>query len=424
MPSWLSSGKFRASLAGIGKDALPYSTAINYVPDGLPINQVTLWTRNNASGVHDLKPEFTTTYEVGTDLSFLKDRLGLSFTWYHSVSKDQILAVQTAASTGFTTITLNAGAIQNKGVELSVNATPVKSSNFSWDIAVNFSANRNKVLSIYRGLNSLVVGSEYGYAGASPTFEYVVGQPVSDIFGTYYLRYYGNGKTGDPLFTDKSKPMVINDTYLTDSTTNWTTYGFPEEGPGVKILGNSQPKWNGSINNSLTYKNWNLSFLIDTRQGIQKYNQLDNWMAAFGIAKYTENRNETITFPGVYSDGTVNAIPVWLGQGVGPDGHDYVAGYYRNNYRGVTENFVQDANWVRLRSLSLSYNLPQKWLKRSFITRANVGFTGYNLWLSTPYNGFDPEASDVASGDPTASMMAGFTYPANRSYSFSLNVTF
>lgn len=419
MPSWVTSGKLRASIAGIGKDAPAYSTAINYVPDGLPINSVTLWTRNNASGVRDLKPEFTTTYEAGTDLDFLQDRLGLSFTWYHSVSKDQILAVQTAASTGFTTITLNAGAIQNKGVELSVHAAPVKTGNFSWNIAANFSANKNKVLSIYHGLNELVVGSEFGYGGASPTFEYVVGQPVSDIFGSYYLRYYGDGKTGSSLFTDKSKPMVINNT-----SSNPTIFGFPQKGPGVRILGNSQPKWNGSINNSFTYKNWNLSFLIDTRQGIQKYNQLDNFMSAFGIAQYTENRDQTIVFPGVYSDGTKNTTPVYLGQGTGPDGKDYTAGYYRNIYRGVTENFVQDANWVRLRSLSLSYNLPEAWLKGMFISRASLSFTGYNLWLSTPYNGFDPEASDVASGDPTASMMAGFTYPENRSYMFSVNVTF
>lgn len=414
IPSWLSSGKLRASIAGIGKDAPPYSTSINYVPDGLPINSVTLWTQNNAAGVQDLKPEFTTTYEVGTDLSFLKDRLGLSFTWYHSVSKDQILAVQTASSTGFTSITLNAGAIQNKGVELSANATPVKTSDFSWDIAVNFSANRNKVLSIYHGLQSLVIGSEFGYGGSSPTFKYVVGQPVSDIFGTYYERYYGSGKTGDSLFTDKSKPMIIG------------SNGFPVRAPQSqpKILGNSQPKWLGSINNSFTYKNWNLSFLIDTRQGIQKYNQLDNFMSAFGIAKYTENRDETIVFPGVLANGTPNTKTVFLGQGKGPDGVNYGAGYYRNVYRGVTENFVQNANWVRLRTLSLSYNLPERWLKKTFISRAGVSFTGYNLWLSTPYNGFDPEASDAAAGDPTASMMAGFTYPENRSYMFSVNVTF
>jgi TonB-linked SusC/RagA family outer membrane protein len=414
LPSWVTYAKLRASLAEIGKDARPYSTAIVYVPAQLPINQVSLWTRNNASGVSNLKPERTTTFEIGTDLSILQDRLGLNFTWYKSDSKDEIIGVQTPASTGFTTITLNAGEIRNRGVELTVHATPVKKRNFSWDLSLNFSANKNRVVAIYKDLQELVVGSEFGYGGSSPTFKYIVGQPVGNIYGTYWQRYYGNGKTGDSLFTDKSKPQVIG------------ADGFPVRAPSSdqKILGNSQPKWLAGLNNSFTYKNWNLSFLFDTRQGLEKFNQLDNFMSAFGIAKYTENRDETIVFPGVLADGTPNTKKVWLNQGTGPDGVDYGAGYYRNVYRGVTENFVQDASWVRLRTVSLSYNLPERWLKGSFISRASVSFTGNNLWLSTPYNGFDPEASDAPAGSAIASEQSGFTYPQMRNYLFSVNVTF
>lgn len=146
-------------------------------------------------------------------------------------------------------------------------------------------------------------------------------------------------------------------------------------------------------------------------------------MSAFGIAKYTENRDQTTVFDGVYEDGTKNSVPVFLGQGVGPDGHDYGAGYYRNLYRGVSENFVEDASWVRLRSLSLTYSFPQQWLKGSFITNASLGFTGYNLWLSTPYLGFDPESSSSPAGS-NANGWAGFTYPAIKSYMFTVNVTF
>jgi hypothetical protein len=147
-------------------------------------------------------------------------------------------------------------------------------------------------------------------------------------------------------------------------------------------------------------------------------------MTAFGIAKYTENRDQTIVFPGVHADGTPNTTPVYIGQGVGPDGVDYGDGYYRKIYRGVTENFVRDASWVRLRTVSLSYTIPPVWLKRSFVKGATLSFTGNNLWLSTPYNGFDPEASDVSSGDLTASTQAGFTYPQLKSYLFTLNVNF
>jgi TonB-linked SusC/RagA family outer membrane protein len=409
--SWLTDGKLRMSLAQIGKDANPYSTSIVYVTNGAPINNTLLFTRSNASGVSNLKPEMTTAFEVGTDLNFLNNRLGLNFTWYKSTSKDLIMAIATDPGTGFSSITLNAGSIQNKGVELTLHGKPIVNKDFNWNVIVNFSANRNKVLSIYSGLTELIGGSSFGYGGSGPTFKYVPGEPVGDIYGTSWKRYYG--KTApDSLHIDPSLPMVIG------------ANGFPVRDAEQKVVGNSMPKWIGSINNTLTYKNWSLSFLIDTHQGMKKWNQLDNFMAAFGIAKYTENRDQTIVFPGVLADGTPNTKAVYLGQGVGPDGHNYGAGYYRNVYRGVTEAFVQDASWVRLRTLSLAYTLPSKWLKGSFVKGATVSFTGNNLWLSTPYNGFDPEASDAISGDLTASSQAGFTYPQLRSYLFTLNVTF
>jgi len=408
---WLTDGKLRMSLAQIGKDANPYSTSIVYVTNGAPIDNTLLFTRSNASGVSNLKPEMTTAFEVGTDLNFLNNRLGLNFTWYKSTSKDLIMAIATDPGTGFSSITLNAGSIQNKGVELTLHGKPVVSKDFNWNVMINFSANRNKVLSIYSGLTELIGGSSFGYGGSGPTFKYVPGEPVGDIYGTSWQRYYGKS-TPDSLHIDPSLPMVIG------------ANGFPVVNTQQKVVGNSMPKWIGSINNTLSYKNWSLSFLIDTHQGMKKWNQLDNFMSAFGIAKYTENRDQTIVFPGVLADGTPNTKAVYLGQGVGPDGHDYGAGYYRNVYRGVTEAFVQDASWVRLRTLSVAYTLPQKWLKGSFVKGAAISFTGNNLWLSTPYNGFDPEASDAISGDLTASSQAGFTYPQLRSYLFTLNVNF
>lgn len=413
MPSWLFSGKFRTSLAQIGHDADPYSTSIVYVPAGSPINSTALWTRSATAGVQDLKPEKTTAFEVGTDLSFLNDRLGLNFTWYQSKIKDLIQGVATAASTGFTNITLNSGDIQNKGVEVTVRGVPVKTKDFSWTLLLNYSANRNKVLEIYPGLTQYTAGSTFGYGGSSPSFIIAPGQAVGNIYGTHWERYDGD-KTQNPLFIDKSLPIIIG------------ADGFPVRAPqsDQKVVGNSMPRWIGSINSTLNYKNWGFSFLLDTRQGLQKFNQLDNFMAAFGIAKYTEDRDQTIIFPGVHADGTPNTTPVFLGQGIGPDGVNYGDGYYRNIYRGVTEQFVENASWVRLRTISVSYTLPQRWIKGSFVHGATVSFTGNNLWLSTPYNGFDPEASDAISGSLTASSQAGFTYPQLRNYLFTINVSF
>ncbi len=410
-PGWLTYGKFRASIAGIGKDATPYSTSITYSPAfSTPVNGVIGWGRDDDAGVSDLAPERTTTIEIGTDLSFFNDRLGLNFTWYKSDSKDQIIPVSTAPSTGFTTITLNAGEIKNHGVEVTLRGTPVKSRDFNWDITANFSTNKNEIVSLYEGLSEIVIGTQFGYSNSTVTMKYVPGQSVGDIYGTPWTRYQDDK---NPLYSDKNLPLLIGDN------------GFPVLTPTStqRVLGNAYPDWIGGIGNSFTYKNWNLYFLWDARQGLEKYNQFSNFMAAFGIGDYTVNRDQTITFDGVLADGTPNAKPVYLGQGIGPDGVDYTNGYYRNVYRGISENFVEDASWVRLRTATLSYSLPATLLQGSFIKNLNLAFTGNNLLLFTKYGGFDPESSSTEAGS-NVNGFAGFTYPAMRSYIFTLNIGF
>lgn len=410
-PSWLNYGKLRASVAGIGKDADPYSTSITYSPSfSTPVNGVIGWSRDDDAGVSGLAPERTQTIEIGTDLSFFKDRLGLNFTWYTSHSKDQIIPVSTAPSSGFTTITLNAGEIKNHGVEVTLRGTPVKSKDFSWDITANFSTNKNEIVSLYEGLSEIVIGSQFGYSNSTVTMKYVPGQSVGDIYGTPWSRYQDDKS---PLYTDKSLPLLIG------------SNGFPVLTPTStqKVLGNAYPAWLGGIGNSFTYKNWNLYFLWDARQGLEKYNQFSNFMAAFGISEVTLNREQTIVFDGVLADGTPNTKPVYLGQGVGPDGVDYGNGYYRNVYRGISENFVEDASWIRLRTATLSYSLPASLLGKSFIKNLNLAVTGNNLLLFTDYSGFDPESSSTAAGS-NVNGFAGFTYPALRSFIFTLNIGF
>jgi TonB-linked SusC/RagA family outer membrane protein len=415
MPSWFSYGKFRTSLAGIGKDADPYSTSITYVPAGPPISNngtdVIPWSLNGASGIPDLLPEKTTTFEIGADLSFLNNRLGLNFTWYKSNSKDQIIPISTSYTTGFSSITLNAGEIENKGVEISVNATPVKSKDFNWNVSANFSANRNKIISIYAGSQSLFINSVFGYGRSTVSSFYIPGESAGAIFGTPIVRYGDNDLS---LHVNKSLPMLIDED------------GFPvyPDATNQKILGNAYPKWIGGLSNTLTYKNWSLYFMWDMQAGVQKYDQFADFLAAFGESALTANRNETIVFDGVTADGKQNTKPVWLGQGVGPDGVDYGSGYYRNIYRGISENFVEDASWVRLRTATLSYSLPKKIFTHSILSNAIVSFTGTNLLLFTKYTGFDPETRSDAAAGSNFVISSGFSYPALRSYIFSLNLTF
>lgn len=415
LPAWWSYGKFKASYAKVGKDAQPYATTTGFVTQ-MPLGNLSPWTEVDRLGNPNLRPEFTQTYETGFELRFLQNRLGLEITGYKSNSKDLLVPVKISNTTGFDEAYINAGEIKNKGLEISVSAMPVRTRNLNWNFTVNFSTNKNEVVSLNQGLTELNFGVlSSGYLSSGPNFKLIPGYAYGALFGITYRRYYGS-KTEDPMRIDKDQPWLIG------------ADGFPirETDPKkLKFLGSTEPRYIASTLQTLTYKQFGLSALLDVRQGQKKYNQLANFMAAFGVSKFTENRTETIVFEGVKADGTPNTKPVYLGQAKGPDGIDYGQGYYRNIYRGVTENFVEDASWVRLRSLTLSYSLPTAMLKRTGVfSGATVSVTGNNLWLSTKYSGFDPESSSFNAGSNAAEGYAGFVYPGVRSFLATVNLQF
>ncbi|RYY22649.1 MAG: SusC/RagA family TonB-linked outer membrane protein [Chitinophagaceae bacterium] len=419
LPEFISYGKLRASYAKIGKDAPPYSTSTGYsaytgspASSGLPTG-TTGFTRAANLGDINLRPEFTNTVEAGLEMNFLDNRVGFDLTLYHSLSEDQIIPIDVSSTSGYVRALVNAGSMRNKGIELVIKGTPVRSKNVTWDVNLNFSANRNRVVSLRDGLTEIVYGgSSGGYLNSPVTMKLIPGEAYGNIYGTHYRRYYGTDKE-DPVRTDKSRPMIIG------------ANGFPVLAPvsSQKLLGNSQPDWIAGLSNTVSYKNLSFSALFDARWGMEKFNRLDNFFAAFGIADYTADRRSYRVFDGVLADGTKNTKQVWLNQGKGPDGVDYGEGYYRNNYRAISEPFVQDASWVRLRSASLSYRLPSKWLPKKIIQNVMVAITGNNLWLHTDYYGLDPESVSADSGS-NVDGSAGFTYPAARSILFSLNVGF
>ncbi|AFD08447.1 SusC/RagA family TonB-linked outer membrane protein [Solitalea canadensis] len=416
LPEFWNYGKFRISYGEVGKGTTAYRTNIYYEKDvDLPASAIG-WTRSDEKGQNTLKPERTKTFETGAELRFLKDRLGVDFTWYKSNSIDQIIPVTVSDATGYSTIVANAGEIENKGFEIMLDAQPVKTNDFRWDIKLTYSRNKNKVISIIEGSDEITVGEQFGYLGSTATLKLIPGQAYGNIYGTSWTRY---GDSGSP-FAEKDKPLLIE-----SGTGSATSDGFPVRNtdPNQKILGNTQPKWIGGLANTFTYKNFSLYVLLDTRQGFQKYNQFANFMAAFGTAKYTENRTQSQVFNGVIANGQPNTQMVYLGQGVGPDGKDYTNGYYRNIFRGVTEEFVEDASWVRLRTVTLNWNLPGKWFTNTPISGLSLSITGNNLWLHTDYTGFDPESSSTGA-ETNADGFSGFTYPGLRSYFLNLNVSF
>ncbi|RZK82702.1 MAG: SusC/RagA family TonB-linked outer membrane protein [Pedobacter sp.] len=412
LPEFISQSRLRLSYARIGKDAKFYPTSNGFATyTGLPTGTTGLTIAGNL-GDPDLKPEFTDTYEAGMEMSLIKGRLGFDFTYYYSLGKDQIIRAQVSSATGYVTASSNVGTMRNKGIELTLNGTPIRTADFTWNAALNFSANRNKVVSLKDDLKEVVYGAGTGgYINSPVTFKLIPGEAYGNIYGSYYRRYYGTDVDND-VKLDKSRPLLIG------------ANGFPISSlTQQKLLGNSQPDWIGGLTNNFTYKNITLSTLIDARWGFERFNRLENFNAAFGIADYTRDRREFRVFEGVLADGTPNTKSVWLGQGVGPDGVAYGEGYYRTYYRVLSEPFVQDASWIRLRSASLAYALPVKWLPSKVIRNASFSVTGNNLFLHTDYYGLDPESVSADSGS-IVDGSSGMTYPAARSFLFTLNVGF
>ncbi|RZK65438.1 MAG: TonB-dependent receptor, partial [Pedobacter sp.] len=410
LPSVINQAKLRLSYARIGKDASEYSTFTGYSPYGsLPTGTGGLTIAANL-GNPDLLPEFTNTYEAGLEMSFFKNRLGFDFTYYYSLSQDQIIQTQISSAVGYVTKSINAGDIRNRGVELVINGKPIVGKDFNWSVNLNLSANRNKVLNMPNGIKEIVYGAARGYGNAGVTMKLIEGQPYGNIYGSYFQRYSPNPQ--DPIVLDKNLPLLIG------------TNGFPIISGGTqRLLGNSQPDYIIGLGNTFNYKNFSLNVLFDARLGFEKYNWLEDFYSAFGLPDYTTDRRSFKTFEGVLANGTPNTKQVWLGQTTGPDNVNYGEGYYRIYYRNVSEPFVSDASWVRLRSASLSYRFPQNWLPAKAIKNASLSVTGNNLWLWTKYYGVDPESSSYDAGSNNDGS-AGFTYPSSRQILFTLNVGF
>ncbi len=412
LPDPISFAKLRLSYAQIGKDATPYVVRSGYaayqsLPDG-----IIGFSRAAVLGNPNIRPEFTNTWEAGFEAKFLNNRLGIDFTYYHSVSKDQIIPIEISSTTGYENYTLNSGDMRNRGVEIIISGTPIQTKNLTWETSLNWSANRNKVLSIADGLNEITYASHGGYTAGGVYMKLVPGEPYGNIYGNYFLRYYGD-KTPDPVRTDKSLPLLIG------------SNGFPQVSAAadLKLLGNSQPDWIGGWSNTVYYKNFTVSALIDARWGFEKYNRLENFYSAFGLADYTADRRSFKVFEGVLADGTPNTKAVWLDQGIGPDGVNYGEGYYRLYHRRAGEPFIQDASWIRLRSASIGYQLPRSFFKGNFVKNASITLTGNNLVLITDYFGLDPESVSASSGS-NVDGFSGFTYPSARTFLITLNVGF
>ncbi|RYY62937.1 MAG: SusC/RagA family TonB-linked outer membrane protein [Chitinophagaceae bacterium] len=396
--TWLSFGKIRANYAQVGADAPIFSVNDVYTvipPFGSNPQASVAGTKNN----QELLPEITKSFEGGLELQFLKNRLGLDVSYYKAKSIDQILPVVISTSTGYSSQFLNAGTIQNQGVEVSLTGTPVQTKDFSWTVNVNYARNRNKVLSLFGDAENLKVADFQGGVSLNAT----IGQPFGLIRGSNFV-YTDDGKGG------VQKTVGANGRYLLSPTSN-------------EVIGNANPDWSGGISNSFRYKNLTFSFLIDTRQGGDIFS-LDLYYG-MGTGLYPEtvfdndlgnpSRNSIangggIILPGVKEDGTVNDIRRANSEGT-------------LGYRQPTGGFVYDASYVKLREVALAYTFPAAMVSRLKVIKGiDLSLTGRNLWIidkNLPY------------ADPEESMSAGNfqgyqtgAYPTARTFTLNARIRF
>lgn len=412
-------GKVRASWARVGKDTDPYvTTTALWAPRTFLAGTGTgnSWDRGNPY----LKPEKTESTELGLEMRFLNGRVGFDYTYYTNNSMDQIVSPRLSQTNGYIMYKVNIGNVYNKGMELSITGTPIKTRNFTWDASLNMAGNRGTVKNLLDGMEMLYV-----------TDVQVGGVKAASINNGDFMAIVGNVWKRD----DAGNVILDATTGMPTYTTNSATY-----------IGNREPKFTGGFNNNLQWKNWNLSILFDFRKGGVIYNGTEYAMTASGMSKLSENR-ESITIKGVIPDGkdaagnviykpaeyTFNANEQYNILNADGSVKQYRSGrqiireYYSNIYDKESVHYTTNTNWFRLRSVSLSYDLPKELMKKTkFIKDCRLTATGTNLLLWTNYKGMDPESSVAGSGI-TGSSSTGIDYcgvPSTASFSFGINLIF
>ncbi|HEY8956202.1 SusC/RagA family TonB-linked outer membrane protein [Chitinophaga sp.] len=389
----LSFGKARVAYTAIGNDALPYKVATPFnktvVGDGLrgsldlPFNGVNGFSKNNVLGNPDLRPEKIKEFEVGLETKWLDNRIGLEASYYNKVSTDLIFQTAVSAGSGYTQAVINAGKITNKGLEVTLNANPIRSKDFNWNISANYSRNKAMINKLTEGVTSIQIG---GFT--TPGVYLVEGQPYGTIRGSRYKR------------NDQGKLLIDDD-------------GYPIQDDGTSFdIGNTQPRWIGGVTNSVSYKGINLSFTFDGRFGGQVINFDEYYMTFYGTSGLTSSRDGSMVYDGVTADGKQNTKSIKTDEG------------YWQAWGDTYENLVQDATFVKLRNVTLAYNFSPKLLKHTPFKAAVFSVAGRNLWIYTPhFTGSDPELSTYGAGSNSGGFYH-YVSPSTRSYNATLKLTF
>jgi TonB-linked SusC/RagA family outer membrane protein len=408
----LSFGKIRGSWAQVGKDANAYATN-TYVNPPITIGSYTGVGNQYYSGNPILKPEIQNSWEIGGEFRFLNGRIGLDYTYYHSQTKNQIAQPRLAQSGGFIFSSLNSGSVTNTGMEIAITGKPIVGKEFSWDIMVNYSYNKGR-------LGDFLPGIAYFY-------------PTDAQFGTIKAASIPNGgfflgMTGSPYLreNDANGKEIPDGRYQVDPTT-----GLYKVNTTNPVVGNREPDFLAGVNNTLRYRKFTLSFLLDIRKGGDVFNGTEYFMVSNGLSKKTLlNDRQSVTVTGVNSQTGADFSQTYEANQSYTIGSTTVAGTnmiqrYWANYASNSMNFITSVNWFKLRALSLAYDFSGFLKNQKVIKGITATAIGTNLLTLTNYKGMDPEVS--ASGGTGGSGSTGIDYlgvPAVASFTFGINVSF
>lgn len=374
--------KLRGAASKIANDTNPYATENSYISGSAaanfgiiasPIGGVSFYEASGRLGNSELKPESTVEYEVGAEGSFFKNRISYDIALYHKTTSDLIVNLPLDPSTGFTQKAINAGDIVNKGIELSVTASPIKNQDFTWSLTYTFTKNLNEVTKLAEGFDRIDLATAYGV-----TFSAEKGQPI----GSYYSLVTKTTPSGQPIVS--------------------ATTGIDVNTTQVQRIGNAQRDFVMGLQNTFKYKNFNLGLSLDWKQGGDMYSYTKR------LAHFVGNGIET-----TYNDRAPFIVPNSVNEIVATDGSvsyventtpvsfENVANYYNTQSNLAIENtHVIDKTFVRLREINLNYDFPSALSKNMGLNKITVGVYARNLFMWTPGENpyVDPEVSTYGTG--------------------------
>ncbi len=403
----LSFGKLRASYAQTGIEPSPYTTRNYYTSrgftdgftDGLsfPYGGQNGFGLSTTLGNQNLEPELVTAYEAGINLRFLGNRINLDVNYYNQTSSNLLVARPIPVTTGFDAQRANIGKMRNQGIEIELSADIIKAKEqgkFNWNLSGNFTRNRNEVLALAPGVDEIDLEAAFESIGSFA----IVGQPYGVLYATKWLR----NPNGD---------LIIN-----------PATGLPKVDPTRGKVGNPYPDFTAGIRNTLSWKGVTVGALLDIRKGGDIWGGTVARINRFGTSAASGDRNRTYIVEGVVATTLPTGEVTYAANKKPISANSYFSNYLGDGSASATENAIFDGSWIRLREVSLTYDVPAKLIGPAF-RNLSVFATGRNLWLSTKYPGVDPETSLTGA----SSNVGGFDYfnmPSTKSYVLGLRVGF